>query len=190
MQYSIHCISYQIKILQSCMVFSLISSQQIKQRFSFLQLKYGDLYSVLDAVKVMILLAMILLLYARKIMSLTVCHNYGSMSVHLGLILSHWLWLYQRRQQLPHVRVSKTVWDSVFGILGTGFQSLSIKLGFLIPIIGIPYSLSCIPDSNSNDSDHPKQFCFSRFRIPQAKVSHIPESRFPYMGPQLRHIQS
>ncbi|CAH3023579.1 unnamed protein product [Porites evermanni] len=27
-------------------------SQQIKQRFSFLQLKYGDLYSVLDAVKV------------------------------------------------------------------------------------------------------------------------------------------
>ena len=47
------------------MVFSLISSQQIKQRFSFLQLKYGDLYSVLDAVKVMILLVIILLLYAQ-----------------------------------------------------------------------------------------------------------------------------
>ena len=59
------------------MVFSLISSQQIKQRFSFLQLKYGDLYSALDAVKVVILLVIILLLYARQIMSLTVCHNCG-----------------------------------------------------------------------------------------------------------------
>lgn len=30
------------------------SSEQLKQRFSFLQLKYGDLYSVLDAAKVCI----------------------------------------------------------------------------------------------------------------------------------------
>ena len=45
------------------MVFCLISSQQIKQRFSFLQLKYGDLYSVLDAVKVTILLVIIIIIH-------------------------------------------------------------------------------------------------------------------------------
>ena len=33
-------------------VFLSFSSQQLKQRFTFYKLKYGDLYSVLDAVKV------------------------------------------------------------------------------------------------------------------------------------------
>ena len=36
---------------------------------------------------------------------------------------------------------------------GTGFQSLSVELGFRIAIVsGIPDSLSCIPDSTSNFS--------------------------------------
>ena len=37
---------------QHSFCFLSFSSQQLKQRFSFLKLKYGDLYSVLDAVKV------------------------------------------------------------------------------------------------------------------------------------------
>ena len=37
-------------------------------------------------------------------------------------------------------------------ISGTGFQSLSVELGFRIPIVsGIPDSLSCIPDSKAKD---------------------------------------
>ena len=41
-------------------------------------------------------------------------------------------------------------------IPGTGFQSLSVELGFWIPIIGaIPDSLSCIPDSKTQDSGFP-----------------------------------
>ena len=40
-----------------------------------------------------------------------------------------------------------------FRIQGTGFQSLSVKLGFWIPIVsGIQDSLSCIPDSKVRDS--------------------------------------
>ena len=65
-----------------------------------------------------------------------------------------------------------------FRILGTGFQSLSIKLGFLIPIIGIPYSLSCIPDSNSNNSDHPQVILFFQIQDPTGK-------NFPYSGVQI-----
>ena len=37
-------------------------------------------------------------------------------------------------------------------ISGTGFQYLSVELGFRIPIVsGIPDSLSCIPDSKAKD---------------------------------------
>ena len=54
-------------------------------------------------------------------------------------------------------------------IPGTGFQSLSVELGFWIPIIsGIPDSLSCIPDSKTQDF---------RFHKPNC-----PDSGFPYMG--------
>ena len=40
-----------------------------------------------------------------------------------------------------------------FRIQGTGFQYLSVELGLWIPIVnGIPDSLSCIPDSKTQDS--------------------------------------
>ena len=40
-----------------------------------------------------------------------------------------------------------------FQILGTGFQHLSVELGFWIEVVSrIPDSLSCIPDSNAQDS--------------------------------------
>ena len=53
-------------------------------------------------------------------------------------------------------------------IPGTGFQSLSVELGFWIPIIGaIPDSLSCIPDSKTQDSGFQKQK-FAGFRIPDS----------------------
>ena len=59
-------------------------------------------------------------------------------------------------------------------VLDTGFQSLSAKHGFWIPIVsGIPDSLSCIPNSKVHDS---------RFRIPKAEISRIPESGFAYLG--------
>ena len=36
---------------------------------------------------------------------------------------------------------------------GTGFQSLSVEIGFWIPpVSGIPYSLSSIPDSKAQDA--------------------------------------
>ena len=40
-----------------------------------------------------------------------------------------------------------------FRIPGTGFQSLSVELGIWIPIVrGVSDSLSCIPDSKTQDS--------------------------------------
>ena len=68
-----------------------------------------------------------------------------------------------------------------FRIPGAGFQSFSVELGFWIPIVrGIPDSLSCILDSKAQEFGFHKQN-FPRFRIPQAKISWIPESEFPYM---------
>ena len=55
-----------------------------------------------------------------------------------------------------------------FRIPGTGFQYLSVELGFWIAMIsGIPDSLSCIPDSKTQDSGFHKQNYIqdSRFRI-------------------------
>ena len=65
----------------------------------------------------------------------------------------------------PHVRESRTVLDSRFRIQETGFQYLSLELGFWIPIV------SEIPDSTTKDSEFHKQN-FSIFRNP----------RFPYIG--------
>ena len=81
----------------------------------------------------------------------------------------------------PHVSESKTVLDSGFNFVGSGFQvllstSFSVELGFRIPIVsGIPDSYSCIPDSNAHDSGLHKQR-FPRFRNPHAKFSKIPDS--------------
>ena len=56
----------------------------------------------------------------------------------------------------PHVRESKTVLDSRFHAvesgfqLGTGLQSLLVELGFgNLHVGGIPDSLSCNPDSTN-----------------------------------------
>ena len=64
----------------------------------------------------------------------------------------------------PHVRASQ---DSLeFWIPVTWFQSLSVELGFWIPILSrIP---SCIPDSNVQDSGFHKQN-FPAFPISQEK---------------------
>ena len=61
----------------------------------------------------------------------------------------------------PHISESQTssrslgFWTASRGIRppGTGLQSLSVKLGFWIPIVsGIPDSLSCIPKPRIQDS--------------------------------------
>ena len=53
----------------------------------------------------------------------------------------------------PHVRESKKVLDSGFYAVDSGFQTLSVELGFWIPnVSGIPDSLSCIPDPKAQDS--------------------------------------
>ena len=45
-----------------------------------------------------------------------------------------------------------------FRIPDTGFQYLSVELGFRIPFVsGIPDSFSCIPDSKTQDSGFHKQ---------------------------------
>ena len=60
--------------------------------------------------------------------------------------------------------------DSGFQVLVLDFQS--VELGFWIAIVsGIPDSLSCILDSNAQDSE-----------IPQTKISRIPRSEFSYIG--------
>ena len=63
-----------------------------------------------------------------------------------------------------------------FWISGTGFQSFLVEHGFWIPILsGIPDSLSCIPDSKTQDSGFHKE-----------NIYQIPESGFPYMGWQFK----
>ena len=60
-----------------------------------------------------------------------------------------------------------------FRIPDTGFQSLTVELGFWIPnVSGIPDSFSCISDSTALDSRPHKQN-FRRFWIPQAKISRV-----------------
>ena len=60
--------------------------------------------------------------------------------------------------------------DSGFQVLVPDFQS--VELGFWIAIVsGFPDFLSCILDSNAQDSE-----------IPQTKISWIPRSEFSYIG--------
>ena len=101
--------------------------------------------------------------------------------------------LFRRRNKWKNsynVRESKTLLDSGFHAVDSGFQlldsrSFSVELGFRIRIVsGIPDSYSCIPDSKAQDSGFHKQK-FPRFRIPNAKISRIPESGFLYMGRRL-----
>ena len=70
--------------------------------------------------------------------------------------------------------------DSGFHLLDS--RSFSVELGFRILIVsGILDSYTCIPDSKTQDSGFHKQK-FPTFRIPNAKISRIPESEFLYMG--------
>ena len=81
----------------------------------------------------------------------------------------------------PRVRESKTVLDYKSHSTDSIFQSFSVELGFWIPFLsGIPDSLSCILGSKAQDSGFNEQN-FPGIRILQAKISHIPESRFLYM---------
>ena len=102
---------------------------------------------------------------------------------------------YALQSRSPHVRESKTVLDSGFHAMDSGFslldlKSFSVDLGFRIPIVsGILDSYSCIPDSKAQDSGFHKQN-FLIFRILQAKISGIPESGFPYMGRSRRHTRN
>ena len=105
----------------------------------------------------------------------------GTSVVNMDYIFNMWsLWS-------PHVRESKELLDSGFHAVDSGFhlldsRSFSVELGFRIRIVsGIPDSYTCIPDSKAQDSGFHKQK-FPRFRIPNAKISRIPESGFLYMG--------
>ena len=60
------------------------------------------------------------------------------------------------REESPHVTESKTVLDSGFHALNSGFPVLDsrllVKFGFWIPIFSrVPVSLSCIPDSKAQN---------------------------------------
>ena len=72
-----------------------------------------------------------------------------------------------------HVRESKTVPRHGFRIAGTGFHSLSVELGFWIPIAsGIPdFFMSCIPDSTSKFFSD-----FGRFHKPNFSGFQNPDS--------------
>ena len=63
-----------------------------------------------------------------------------------------------------------------------GFQSLSVERGFWIPFLsGISEYLSSILDAKALDSGFQEQN-FPEFLIPQARISQILESGYPYMG--------
>ena len=82
---------------------------------------------------------------------------------------------------IQHGRRGFWILSSGFRFPSTGFQSLPVEFRFWITIVsGIPDSLSCISDSEAQDSGFHKQKV-PGFRIPQAKNSRILESRFPYM---------
>lgn len=67
-------------------------------------------------------------------------------------------------------------WTARLYFVYSGFQSLSVELGFRISMFrGIPYSLSSIPDSKAQDSGPNRQKSFG-FWIPQATIWWILES--------------
>ena len=77
------------------------------------------------------------------------------------------------------------VWDSRFHaftdfrIPGTGFQSLSLELGFWILVVS---GFLKLYSGLQSPGFRIPQAKFSGFRIPQAKIFRIPESGFPSMG--------
>ena len=72
-------------------------------------------------------------------------------------------------QSDDHVISPFTKAGMVGRIPGTGFQPLSVELGFCIPMVsGIPDSYSCIPDSKAQDSR------FHRQKFPGFRKSGFP----------------
>ena len=109
-----------------------------------------------------------------------------------SLLVLFFLQNIKRCCSLPHVRISKTVLDSGFQAVESGLQVLDSSLcqwnldsGFQSLVwFGI---LSCIPDSKAQDSGFHKQ-SFPWLRIPEEKISWIPESKFPYKGQRVQKL--
>ena len=72
----------------------------------------------------------------------------------------------RKTKQSPHVRESETVLDSGFHAVDSGFLPVT-RFQILVSGTWIPDSLSCIADSEAQDSVFQNQ--------------KFPESRFPYM---------
>ena len=68
---------------------------------------------------------------------------------------------------------------------GTGFQSLTVELGFRIAIVsGIPDSLSCIPDSKAQDSAYSTSKNFPKVpHMELHKLNIFPSERKYWSGP-------
>ena len=85
------------------------------------------------------------------------------------------------------VRESKQVLDSGFHAGDFGFQALDSSLcqwnlDFGFQSLWDSDFLSCFRDSKAQDSGSHKQSFPRELRIPLAKISRIPESRFPFIG--------
>ena len=79
---------------------------------------------------------------------------------------------------LPHVRESKTVLDSGFHTVDSSLCQWNLDSGFhLLVGFQIPEAVFWIPNSRI---PHSTSKIFPQFRIPEAKISQIPESKFPY----------
>ena len=79
---------------------------------------------------------------------------------------------------LPHVRESKTVLDSGFHTVDSSLCQWNLDSGFhLLVGFQIPGAVFWIPNSRI---PHSTSKIFPQFRIPEAKISRIPGSEFPY----------
>ena len=90
----------------------------------------------------------------------------------------------RKNQNRPHTREFKTVLDAGLHTMDSGFsvqildsRSLSVELGFRIPLIsGISGSQSCIPESKAQDFVFQEKK-FPGLRISQTNIFRIPSHR-------------
>ena len=85
------------------------------------------------------------------------------------------------------VRESKQVLDSRFHAGDFGFQALDSRhcqwnLDFGFQSLWDSDFLKCFRDSKAQYSGSHKQSFPRKLRIPRAKISRIPESKFPFIG--------
>ena len=113
--------------------------------------------------------------------------------MHVYISYENFLMKLRKIKVSPHVRESKTLLDSGFHAVDSGFQlldsrSFSVELWFRIRIVsGIPDSYTCIPDSKAQDSGFHKQK-FSK--IPDSKCKNFPDSGILYMGRKVAVLSS